>query len=247
MEGRLKFIVGILILAVVISQGMKILEKKALRKSKLAAVASTKEKKSPSVTSEVSEETPAAAEIAPVAEIVPEKVPEVAAKLSLADLEAEAKLPFCESDWEKSFCPRIMTAMMSVKGTRILNHRLIVFVDNDPYLSRADRYLNPPIAVDPTKPVEFIPPENQMKNEEKKITIAGALFIKELLQSFKSDVIGRNLEIVFLKNPSSPVSKNTFALECSDSSLESVDLENTFSEEKFKNLSVDISQICRRL
>lgn len=244
MEGRLKFIVGILILAVVVTQGMKILEKKALRKSKLAAGA---EVSVPAAETKVNKTTSVTSEESPATAVVPEKVPEVVAKLSLAELEAEGKKPLCESDWEKGFCPRLTSAIMAVKGTRILNNRLMVFVDNEMYLVRADRYVNPPVEVDPTKPVEFIPSGDQAKHDGKRMTIAGALFLKDLIQSFKADVKDRNLDVVFLKNPTSPRSRSTFAFECSDGPLQSTDAETTFSEERLKSLSVDISQICRPL
>ena len=235
MEGSLKLIVGILLLVVVISTGRNILAKKALGNNKKAS--------SEAVTKTVSEEKPKEAVVPQESAPIPQPPVEKTLVMTLKDLEAESMKPMCESDWEKSFCPKLTISIMAAKGTRIMDKRLIVFVDNGFYNGLSDRFLYPSVAMDPTQP----PPTARVVDSAQKNSLAGALFLKEFLTSFKGDLSDRNLIMVFLKNPTASMPINTFAYECLNQPLQMIDPSKAFTEDKLKALDIDYIDACRPL
>lgn len=267
MEGRLKFVLGIVILVLVVITGRNILVKKAIKKNgKAVTVSKGTEKPAPkTVTADekVEKNVGAAGEsdkkesvpetqVATVKEETPAEVRAVtnSQKISISDLEAEAAKTMCETDWEKGFCQRLMTGMIPAKGTRIVNEQLMIFIDNSTYLARADFYVNPPVMIDPSKPIESqtgpqsgksVDPQVQ---DAQKISLAGAILLRQLMQAMKEDLNGRNFVLVFVKNTATPAPKDTFAFFCQGSSVQDFQTDVVLSEDNLKSLKVDYSRIC---
>lgn len=264
MEGRLNIVLGVFLVILVVATGRNLLLKKTGKKLVKAETSSSVAKTSGAETETKSEEKKSDATTRVAQSEVKTEVTEtkteikaIAApvKLTLMELEKMAQEGLCNSSSESDFCTKMKDSVSAFKGARLKDDQVYIFVDNNHYFQKAQGLsMSSDEVIDPAASNQAdsmgAPPAANMGNSsvsassEKKSEIASALLLRDLMTNVKQEIRSKNLTIIFQKDPMSPMSPPTFALNCSGNSLANQS-SDVFSDDNLKAGKVDYSSFCQ--